>query len=224
MQIREQINARHEDFGIQSMDASSDGKRAVILGYGQDPDFPEIFIYSAETGKARKFRTEGHLIDLPASQAFWAENERDIYISRYDCSDVYLLTRDTRANKVVAAARIEEITEYIRNKLVSVRDAFYGGFKEKPKPPAVPDDPYHRFVLDFVENFGHILETHYNWALLKGFVPGEKQAYAKEKLAVLCETYELLITCRDTSGAKIDLDKVEATFNSLQRLANGDPR
>lgn len=116
----------HEDyeFCVQSIDVSPDGKRALILGIYEDPDFPEMFVYSVDTGTVRQLDGD-EFIDMPLGKAFWAPNGVDFYVNYHIDDTMYLCTFDTEAYTVTEFDEVEERTDYIEAKLKEVLDLIY---------------------------------------------------------------------------------------------------
>jgi hypothetical protein len=68
-EIQMSVDKKNSAFGIQSMDVSADGVKALLLGIYEDPDFPEVFIYNGTTKKARKIKDEGSFMDVPVGKS-----------------------------------------------------------------------------------------------------------------------------------------------------------
>lgn len=159
-QIQQCVSRKGFDFAIQSIDANSDGTKAVLVGMYEDPDFPEMFIYDEKTGKARKINSESNFIDFPMGKAFWAENGKDVYINRYDCDTIYLIKLDTKNYKISSFVEANEKTEYIEQRLRSVTDFIYSD--NNYTPPAVMDgeNPYEKLLVAFAEEMNDSFYIH----------------------------------------------------------------
>lgn len=158
--IQQSVNRKFFDFAIQSIDANSDGTKAVLVGIYEDPDLPEMFIYSEKTGKARKINSESEFIDFPMGKAFWAENGKDVYINRYDCDAIYLVKLDTKNYKISSLVEVNEKTEYIEQKLRVVTDFIYSDNNYTPPAVMVGENPYEKFLMAFAEEMNDDLDTH----------------------------------------------------------------
>lgn len=197
-EIRKTLDRRDYEFGIQSIDVSADGKKALLLGIFEDPDFPEVFVYSARSGKARRVNNDGAFIDVPMGKAFWAANGRDFYINRYDCDTLYRVELDSKSYKIKSFEEVEQSDEYIEAKLRQVLDLFRdeNNYKE---PVIAPDfeGPYHQFAV----------------GLLAALEAGVQSAVSRCKLSMLDSDPEALI-----SAARNALSHRQSTYFSIEQL------
>lgn len=156
-EIQSSVDRKNLEFAIQSIDVSKSGSKAVIVGIYEDPDFPEMFIYSEKTGKSRKVNSGSEFVDFPMGKAFWAENQKDVYVNRYDCDTLYLVKIDSKSYKVAEFVEVKERNEYIEEKLKEVTDFIWSDNNYVPPALLPGENPYEKcfneVVSDIVDSF-----------------------------------------------------------------------
>lgn len=151
-EIQESVNASDVEFAIQSIHANKAGTEAVLVGIYEDPDFPEMFIYSEKTGKSTKIESGSEFIDFPMGKAFWAENENDVYINRYDCDTIYLVKIDGENYTATEVFEVKEKSKYIEDKLKEVTDFIWSDNNYVPPALALGENPYEKCLIEFVND------------------------------------------------------------------------
>lgn len=159
-EIQRSVDRKNLEFAIQSIDASKAGAKAVIVGIYEDPDFPEMFIYSERTGKSRKINSGSEFIDFPMGKAFWAENQKDVYVNRYDCDALYLVKIDGKSYKVTEFFEVKERNEYIEEKLKEVTDFIWSDNNYVPPALVAGENPYEKCLIEFVNYIAERFHIH----------------------------------------------------------------
>jgi hypothetical protein len=220
-EIRKSVNSKDCDFGIQSMDVSSDGARAVLLGVYQDPDFPEVFIYAEATRKARKINDEGSFVDVPLGKAFWAENDQDIYINRHDCDSLYQIKINKKNYKILSFSEVKEKNDYILEKLKSVKDFFHTENNYKPPTEkAAYDNKYREFAVRLINDFKAGVQADINLASLLGNDEEAKKDRLKMSYRYRGGHYGSIKKLNQELKVDIDLKELEEVFEKLKKMAD----
>lgn len=221
--IRQSVDRDDHSFDIQSMHVSKNGKKALLLGRFEDLDFPEVFIYSAKTEKARRVNSESSFIDVPLGKAFWAANGRDFYMNCYDDDTIYKVELDSKTYKIKQFEEVEQPDEYINTMLREVLDLI----REDNNPPdavAAPvifENKHHEFLVKLLDGFQSGIEFRRKWLWLwwENYEPEVAKTRAKEAKAQFQGHYATMEELKrtlgvdlDTSGIKGALDKLEALY------------
>ncbi len=159
-EIQESVSRKNLEFSIQSIDANKTGAKAVMVGIYEDPDFPEMYVYSSKTGKSRKISSDSEFIDFPMGKAFWAENEKDVYVNRYDCDSLYLVKIDTKNCRVSSFHEVQERNQYIEEKLKEVTDFIWSDNNYTPPALASGENPYDKCLMEFVNDIVERFHIH----------------------------------------------------------------
>lgn len=159
-EIQKSVDRKNLEFAIQSIDANRTGTKAVLVGIYEDPDFPEMFIYDAKTGKSRKINSGSEFVDFPMGKAFWAENGKDVYVNRHDCDSLYIVRFDTKNYKLSSFHEIQDKSQYIEEKLKEVTDFIWSNNNYAP-PALIPgDNPYEKCLMEFVSDIVERFHIH----------------------------------------------------------------
>ena len=221
-EIRKSLDRKDYEFGIQSLDVSADGKKALVLGIFEDPDFPEIFVYSAKSGKARRVNNEGAFIDVPMGKAFWAENGRDFYVNRYDCDTLYRVEFDTKTYKIKRFEEVEQSDGYIETKLRQVLDFFRDDNNYK-EPVVTPDfeGPYHQFALGLLAALEAGVQSAVSRCKLSRLDP-DPEALKRAAMNALSHRQSIYFSIEQLKqelGIRIDTSDLKAGLETLREMS-----
>lgn len=224
--IQRSVDRKDCEFGIQSIDASADGKKALLLGIFEDPDFPEIFIYSAKTGKARRVNHEGAFIDVPLGKAFWAENGRDFYIKRHDCDTLYRVELDSKSYKICDFQEIRSRSEYIEAKARQVRDFFRDADDcgELVVAPAFEND-YHQFSVGLVSELETNILAAVSYCQLSRMNPDPEvlKRRANDALLYLESIFHGIEQLKQGLSVSLDTSGIKAGLETLREMSGLPP-
>lgn len=141
------------DYDIGSFCVNESGDKAVLSGYGQDPDFPELWIYQTQDDQLNQIDMEGELIDFPLGKAFWAKNQKDIVINHWRDRTLYTIEFDTTTWRYTGLSnyRPDIWSATMFNEVI---DLFHpDNNKEQPKIDVVTDAPFKSALLEFCSEF-----------------------------------------------------------------------
>lgn len=220
--IRQAVDRKDHPFDIQSMHVSKDGKKALLLGCFEDLDFPEVFIYSAKSEKARRVNSEGAFIDVPLGKAFWAANGRDFYMNCYDDDTIYKVELDGKTYKIKQFEEVEQRDDYIQAMLREVLDLI----RDDNNPPdavAAPvifENKHHEFLVKLLDGFKSGIEFKRTWLRLwwKNYEPEVSMARAKEAKAQFQGHYATMEDLKRKLGVELDTSEIKEALDKLEAL------
>lgn len=221
--IRQSVDRKDHPFDIQSMHVSKDGKKALLLGRFEDLDFPEVFIYSDKSGKARRVNSESAFIDVPLGKAFWAANGRDFYMNCYDDETIYKVELDSRTYRIKQFEEVEPSDDYIQAMLREVLDLIRDDNNppDAVAPPVIFENRHHEFLVKLLDGFKIGIEARRKWLRLfwSNYEPEVAEMRAKEAMVQFRGHYMTMEDLKrtlgvdlDTSGISEELDKLEALY------------
>lgn len=219
-EIRQTMDRDDYEFCVQSFDVSPDGKKALVLGVYEDPDFPEVFIYNADTGTVRQVDGED-FIDVPLGKAFWAPNGVDFYINYHIDDTMYFCRLDIDTYKVSAFEEVEDRDAYIEAKLKEVLDLVHddNNWKEPVVAPTY-ENKHHEFLVKLVSGFSS--GVHARTTLLELFWSNEEPEVARKRaLDALLQYrghYGTMESLKRELGVDLDTSEVKAALDKLESL------
>jgi hypothetical protein len=221
--IQQSVNRKDYDFGIQSMHVSKDGKKALLLGIYEDPDFPAVFIFSAKTGKARRVNSESAFIDVPLGKAFWAANGRDFYINCYESDTIYRVELDSKSYKIRQFEEIEKNDEYIEAKLKEVLDLIRDDNNYREPVVALNfENKHHELVVKLLDGFHHGIQARIGFLKLfwSNYEPEVSRLRARDALGQFQGHYFTIESLKQELDINLDTGEIKAALDKLREMAD----
>lgn len=220
--IRQSVDREDHPFDIQSIHVSKDGKKALLLGCFEDLDFPEVFVYSAKTGKARRVVSESTFIDVPLGKAFWAANGRDFYMNCYDVDTIYKVELDSKSYRIKHFEEVEERDDYIEAKLREVLDLIRDDNNppDAVAAPVVFENKHHEFLVKLLEGFLSGIQFQITWIKLwwNNHPPEVSMERAKAAKTQFQGHYGTIEDLKRTLGVELDTSAIKDALDRLELL------
>lgn len=220
--IQQSVDRKDCALDIQSMHVSKDGKKALILGCFDNLDFPEVFIYSAKTGKARRVNSGDTFFDVPLGKAFWAENGRDFYMNCYDDDTIYKVEIDSKSYKIKDFDEVEERDDYIEAMLREVLDLVRDDNNIKaPVRKPVFENKHHEFLVKLLAGFEAGVKFKATWIHLwwNNHAPEVNRADAKTALNQFYGHYNTMESLKSELGVDLDTTNIKAALDKLETIS-----
>ena len=219
--IGKRVDRDDYEFCIQSVDVTSDGNRALLLGIYEDPDFPEVFIYDARTGEVRQVDSDDALIDVPLGKAFWAPNDQDFYLNRHDGDDLYKIELDPETYAITVFEDVEETDDYIVARLRAVLDLIHddNNYQEPVVPPNY-ENKHHELLVKLVGAFSSGIRAQTSFVKLfwSNYEPEAATARARDFKRQFQGHYYSMEQMKQELGVELDTSEVKAALDALEAL------
>ena len=203
--LKNRLEALDENFAICSFDVSNDKAKALIFGFGQDPDFPQLFIYFKNNDSLVEIETGSTLIDMPVGTAFWGEGDECLILSRWDNDTIYKALIDNEMN-LESIIEIESIDAYIEKKLDIIED-----FIRPQKAIPSYQNSYEKWGNDFVDAMATVIQFQKIGAA--GLNDQKKKEYLEQKIKPFEHVLFALNAANEKNEIKINIEQIEKAIS-----------